>query len=98
MLFFRVHKYFIVLTKMKAMSLLPLLAFRRDVVKTVFLKNPREGRLSSSQVGCRNIPSDVCYDDTKHCWAQSEHRRIQKPLKHLRWNVIAKTVNGLKRF
>ena len=83
---------------MKAMSLLPLLAFRRDVVKKKKKKNPREGRLSSSQVGCRNIPSDVCYDDTKYCCAQSEHRRIQKPLKHLRRNVIAKTVNGLKRF
>ena len=61
-----VYRYCIVLTKMKVMSILPLPAFRRDVVNAIFLKYSREGRLSSSQVGIRNIPSDVCYDDTKH--------------------------------
>ena len=36
-------------------SLLPL-AFLRDVVNAIILET----------VGIRNIPSDVCYDDTKH--------------------------------
>ena len=69
---------------------LPLLAFRRHVVNAVFLKYPKEGRLSSSHLGIRNIPSDVCYDDTKHYQVQSEHRRIQNPFKHLRGNSLQK--------
>ena len=60
------------------------LAFRRDVGNAIFLKYSKEGRLSSSHVGIRNIPSDVCYDDKKHYQVQSEHRRIQNPFKHLR--------------
>ena len=31
-----------------------------------FLKYSKEGRLSSSYVGIRNVSSDICYDDTKH--------------------------------
>ena len=50
---------------------LPLLAFRRDAVNAVFLKYSKEGRLSSSQTGIRNIPSDGYYDDTKHYQVQS---------------------------
>ena len=53
------------------------------------------GRLSSSHIGIRNIPSHVCYDDTKHYQVKSEHRRIQNPFKHLRRHVFALTVNGL---
>ena len=44
---------------------LPLLDFRRDIVSAIFLEYSKEGRLSSSHVGIRNIPPDV-YDDTKH--------------------------------
>ena len=56
---------------------LPLLAFRRNDVNAIFLKYSNEGRLSSSHVGIRNIPSDVCYDDPKHYQVlQSEQRRI----------------------
>ena len=60
------------------------LAFRRDIVNAFFLKYSKEDRLSSSNVGIRNISSDVCYDDTKHYKVQPEHRRIQNPFKHLR--------------
>ena len=54
-----------------------------------FQKYSKEGKLSSSHVGIRNIPSDICYDNTKHYQKQSEHRRIQNPFKHLRWSVFA---------
>ena len=63
---------------------LPLPAFRRHVVNIIFLEYSKEGRLSTSHLGIRNIPSDVSYDVTKHCQVQSEHRRIHKPFKHLR--------------
>ena len=46
---------------------LPLLAFRRDVVNAIFVEYSKEGKLSPSHIGVRNIPSDVCYDDVKHC-------------------------------
>ena len=68
---------------------LPVLAFRRDVVNAIFLKYSKEGRLSSTHVGIRNISSDVCYDDTKHYQVQSEHRRTQNLFKYLRWSVFA---------
>ena len=45
---------------------LPFLVFSRHIVNAIFLKYSKEGRLSSSHVGIRNIPSDVCYDVTKH--------------------------------
>ena len=41
---------------------LHLLNFRRDIVNAIFLKYSKEGRLYSSHLGIRNIPSDVCYD------------------------------------
>ena len=45
---------------------LSLLAFQRDF-NAIFMKYSKEGRFSSmTHVGIRNIPSDVCYDDTKH--------------------------------
>ena len=44
----------------------PPLAFRRDIAIAFFLKYSKEGRLSSSHVGIRNIPSDICYYYTKH--------------------------------
>ena len=78
------HKY-----KGKGDESLPLLAFRRHVVNVIFLKYSKEGRLSSSHLEIRNIPSDVCYDDTNHYQVQSEHRRIQNPFKHLRESVFA---------
>ena len=68
---------------------LPLLAFRRDVVNTIFVKYSKKGRLSSSHIGIRNIPSDVCYDGAKHYQAQSSDRRTQNTFKHLRWSVFA---------
>ena len=57
----------------------PLLGFRRDIVNVILLKYSKKGILSSSHVGIRNIPSDVCYDDTKHYQVRSEHRHIQNP-------------------
>ena len=54
---------------------LPLLSFRRDVVSAIFLKYAKEGRLSSSPVGIQNIPSDVCYNDTKHYQVQYEENK-----------------------
>ena len=68
---------------------LPLLAFQRHVVNVIFLKYSKEGRLSSSHLGIRNIPSDVCYDGTKHYQMQSEHRHMQNPIKHLKGSVFA---------
>ena len=41
-----------------------LLVFRRDVVNAIFLKYSKKERLSSNRVGIRNIPLDVCYDET----------------------------------
>ena len=58
---------------------LPLLAFQGHVVNAIFLKYSKKGRLSSSHVGIRNIPLDVCYGDTKHYQVQSEHRHTQIP-------------------
>ena len=75
---------------------LPLLAFLRQVLNVIFLKYSMEGRLSSSHLGFRSIPSDVCYDDTKHYQVRSEHRRIQNTFKHRRGSVFAYTVNSLK--
>ena len=54
------------INKDKGDECMPLLAFRKHVVNIIFLKYSKEGRLSSSQLEIRNIPSDVCYDDTKH--------------------------------
>ena len=60
---------------MKAMNeSLTLPAFRKDVDNTIFLKYPKKGRLSSGQVGIRNISSDVCYDNTKHYQVQSKNK------------------------
>ena len=73
---------------------LSLLAFRRNVVNFIFLKYSKERRLPSSHVGIGNIPSDVCYDDTKQYQKQSEHKRIQNLFKHLRLSVFALTMNG----
>ena len=46
---------------------MPLLAFRRDAVNVIFLEYSKEGKLSPSHIGTRNIPSEVCYDDAKRC-------------------------------
>ena len=39
---------------------LPLLAFRRHFLNVIFPKHSKEGRLSVSHLGIRNILSDVC--------------------------------------
>ena len=67
---------------------LPLLVFRRHIVDAFFLKYSKESILSLSHVGIRSIPSEICYDDTKHYQLQSEHRRTQNPFKHLNWSVF----------
>ena len=77
------------INKDKSDESLPLLAFRRHVVSVIFLKYSKEGRSFSSHLGIRNIPSDVCYDDTKHYQVQSEYRCIQNPFKRLRGSVFA---------
>ena len=46
---------------------MPLLAFRRDAVTVIFLEHSKEGKLSPSHIGVRNIPSEVCYHDAKRC-------------------------------
>ena len=51
-----------------------------DIVNAILLKYSKEDRLSSTHVGIRNIPSDVCFDVTKHYQVQSEHRPTQNPL------------------
>ena len=61
-----------------------------------FLENSKEGKIPPSHIGIRNIPSDVCYDDTEHCYMKSERRCIQKFFNHIRWSVFAQAVNGLK--
>ena len=61
---------------------LPFLVFRRHIVNAVFLKYSKEGRLSSSHLGTRNILSNIYYDDTKHYQVQYEHKRTQNPFKH----------------
>ena len=70
------------INKDKGNESLPL-AFQIHFVNVIFLKYSKEDRISSSCLRIRNIPSDVCYDDTKH-QMQSEHRQIQNPFKHLR--------------
>ena len=74
---------------------LPFLVFWRHIVNVIFLKYSKEGRLSLSQVGIRNISSDVCYHVTKHYQVESEHRCTQNLFKHLRWGVFVQTVNTL---
>ena len=75
---------------------LSLLTFQRHFVYSIFLKYSKEGRLSSTHVGIRNIPSDICYDNTKHYQVQSERRRTRNPFKYLRWSIFARRVNSLK--
>ena len=66
----------------------PLLTFGRHV-SVIFLKYSKEGRLSSSHLGIRNIPSNICYNDKKHCQVQSEDERIQNLFKQLRGSAFA---------
>ena len=46
---------------------LPLLVFWRNIVDVFFLKYSKEGRLTSSHVRTRSIPSEICHDDTLSC-------------------------------
>ena len=75
----RLFEWYMLLFRVRGYS------FRRHVINVIFLKYSKEGRLSSSHIGIRDMPSD----DTKHYQVQSEHRRIQNPLKHLRGSVFA---------
>ena len=75
---------------------LPFLVFRRHIFSAIFLKYSKEGRLSSSHVGIRNIPSNICYDYTKHYQVQSEQRRTQNPFEHLRWSAFCVNSQRLK--
>ena len=59
------------INKDKGDKFLPLLAFQRHIVNVIFLKYSKEGRLSSSQLGIRNIPSDICYDGRKNYQVKS---------------------------
>ena len=61
---------------------LSLLSFWRDLVNAIFLKHSKEDRLSSSHVGIRNIPSDVCYNNTKY-QVQSENKAGVKCVKKI---------------
>ena len=61
---------------------LPLPSFWRDIVNAIFLKHSKEDRLSSSHVGIRNIPSDVCYINTKY-QVQSENKAGVKCVKKI---------------
>ena len=84
------------INKDKGDESLPLLAFPRHDVNVTFPKCSKKSRLSSSHLGIRNIPSDVCHDGTKHYQVQSEHRRIQNHFKYLRASVFAWTANSFK--
>ena len=53
------------INKDKGNESLPL-TFQRHFVNVIFLKYSKEDKFSSSYLRIRNIPSDVCYDDTKH--------------------------------
>ena len=61
------------INKDKGDESLPLLAFERDVVSAISLKNLKGARSLSSHVGIRNVLSNVCDDDnTKHFQVPSE--------------------------
>ena len=42
-------------------------SFSKIYCQYKFLKYSKEGILSSSHVTIRNIPSDICYHETKYC-------------------------------
>ena len=77
------------INKDKGDESLPLLIFRRQIVNVIFMKYSKEGRLFSSHLEIRNIPSNICYDDKKHYQVQSEDGRIQKLFKQLRGSGFA---------
>ena len=79
---------------------LPLPSFWRDLINAIFLKHSKEDRLSSSHVGIRNIPSDVCYNNTKYqvqsekksrckvCKKNSRRRYVKcKSTWYMFWNI-----------
>ena len=43
-----------------------------EMLSMQFFEYPKEGGVSSSHVDIQNIPSDVCYDGTKHYQVKSE--------------------------
>ena len=86
---------FIVLTKIKAMSLC-LFWFFEEMLSMQFSWKERKGKLSPRHIGIRYISSDVCYDNAKHFSMKFERRRIQNLFKHLRWSVLVQIVNDLK--
>ena len=74
-----VHVVFYPVKNYEGDESLLFLVFHRFIVNAIFLKYSKEGRLSLIHVGIPNIPSDICYDYTKHSRAQSEHRHTQNP-------------------
>ena len=42
-----------------------------EMLSMQFFEYSNEGGLSSTHVGIQNIPSDVCYDGTKHYQVKS---------------------------
>ena len=82
------------INKVEGDESLPVLGFWKDVVNEIFLKYSKEDRLPSSNAEIRNIPSDVCYDNSKHYQVRSEHRHIRNLFKHLRWSVLCQKLTG----
>ena len=59
---------------------LPLLAFQGDVINAISLEYSKKGKLSPSHLEIWNIPSDVCYDNTRlldAIWAQACSEPLQ---------------------
>ena len=67
---------------------LPFLVFRRHIVNDVFLKYSKDGRLSSSLVGIRNIPSDICYKWHKTLPGAIWTQAYSEPLQTSKWECF----------
>ena len=86
------------ITKDEGNESLPLLIVRRHVVvNAIFLKYSKEGRLSSSNLGIRDIPSYVYYDDIKYYQVQSKYKGIQNTFTHLRGMFLRKQLKTESR-
>ena len=87
--------------KVESDESLPFLVFGRHIVDVIFLEYSKAGRLSSSHAGIRNIPSNICSDETKHYQVQSQHRRTQTPFRLECFCVNSqhlKVVNWIRNF
>ena len=73
---------------------LSLLTFQRNGANAIFLKYSKEGSLSLSHVGIRNVSSDVCYADTRHYQVSSEKQgRCKKCKKNSQYHYVKCKVN-----